>query len=146
MIGSRILLPGESVNITDIGEQPHNRSDNGSTLVCVTDNVNMACCRNRDTGFVGPIGNWIHNNQLVVSLNNAAGSTNLLVRVVYTRQVRLAAVGYPTGPVGDYTCSVPYADGTAATATVSIINVVAGEYITKILLWLLHIRKHKSWI
>ena len=46
---------------------------------------------------------------------------------MYTRQVRLAAIGYPTGPVGNYTCSVPYVNGTTATATVSIINVVAGK-------------------
>ena len=129
MIGTRILLPDVSVNITDIGEQPSDRSDNGSTLVCATDNVNM---RKSDTNGGGsPIGNWINDIQSVLSLGDAAGSTDVFVGVVYTRQVRLAAKGHPTGPLGDYTCRVPYANGTTATATVSLINVMAGEYIIK---------------
>ena len=131
MIGNSILLSNESVNITDIGEQPFNdRTDPGSTLVCVTDNVNRNCCRGGDTGY-GSIGGWYHDNQPVLSLNAVWWLTNTFVRIVHARQVRLAAIGRPTGPVGDYTCSVPYANGTAATATVSIINVVAGEYTIK---------------
>ena len=70
MIGNRVLLPDESVNITDIGEQPSDRSDAETTLVCVTDNVNMACCRGSDTGS-GSIVIWIYNNQPVVFLRNA---------------------------------------------------------------------------
>ena len=49
------------------------------------------------------------------------------MRVVYTHQIHLAAKCHPSGPVRDYTCSVPYANGTTATATVSLINVLAGE-------------------
>ena len=71
MIGTRILLPDEYINITDIGGQPNDRFNPGSTLVCVTDNVNMACCRSSDTGY-GSIGNWIHNNQSVLSVSAAA--------------------------------------------------------------------------
>ena len=129
MMGTRLLLPGESVNITDIGEQPpYDRSDNGSTLVCVTDNVNLKYCWDGESEGI-LIGDWIHNNQPVLSLNNAAGLTDVFVRIVYTCQLHLAAKGHPTGPVGNYTCSVPHTNGTNATATVSLINVLAGEHI-----------------
>ena len=126
MLGTRILPPDESVVITDIGGQPVERNNLGSTLVCVTDNVNMNCCRGRESGGT-PIGDWIHNNELVVPLGSATGLNDIFVRIGYTRQIRLAAVGHPTGPVGDYTCSVPDANGIATTAIVRIIN-FAGEY------------------
>ena len=38
-VGNKEYLSGQLVNITDIGGQPANRSDPGSTLVCVTTNV-----------------------------------------------------------------------------------------------------------
>ena len=128
MLGNRTLLPGQSINITDIGGQPIDRSDPGSTLVCITENVNTNCCRKIDTGGYSSIGGWYLDNQPVLSLNAVWWlTTNAFVRVVNYRQVRLAAVGHPTGPVGNYTCSVPDANGTIINATVSLVNVLAGE-------------------
>ena len=48
MFNGSVYLPGASALISDIGPQPDNRSDPGFTLVCVTVNVNTACCRNND--------------------------------------------------------------------------------------------------
>ena len=44
MLNGAIHLSGASVLISDIGLQPADRSDPGSTFVCVTNNVNTACC------------------------------------------------------------------------------------------------------
>ena len=59
MLENNVYIPGDSVPITDIGPQPGNRSDAGSTLVCVTTNVNTACCRGSDGGA---IGEWYYPN------------------------------------------------------------------------------------
>ena len=48
MLKSSTYIPGASVLISDIGPQLANRSNPGSTLVCVTTDVNTACCRERD--------------------------------------------------------------------------------------------------
>jgi len=127
ILGGR-LLTGNEVNITNIGGQPTTRSDPGSTLVCLTDNVNRNCCRNGDTGN-SRLGGWYHNNTLVMTLSNAStgGSNNVFVSVAYTRQVRLTAIGHPTTPIGVYTCRVPNENGIMIEASITLINVVAGK-------------------
>ncbi len=126
-IGSRTLSDGDSVNITDIGGQPTNRNDPGSTLICDTTAVNMECCRKKDTGMgVGAIGNWYFpNGSAVLTLVNLGQTTHTFYRVVYTQQVRLASRGAPVGPLGIYTCSVPDSNGIPVNATV---NIVPGKY------------------
>ena len=115
ILGNNIYLTGESVVITDIGEQPATRSDPGSTLVCVTTNVNTACCRGSDGGSVG---DWFYpDGSMVPRSNNVGSSTNIFTRFGYTHQVRLGIVGTPSEPLGAYRCDVP--DGMNGTITVS---------------------------
>ena len=115
MLGNIIYLSGESVVITDIGEQQLDRPDPGSTLVCVTTNVNTQCCRGRDGGSVG---DWFYpDGSMVPRSNNVGSSTNIFTRFGYTEHVRLGTVGTPTGPLGVYRCVVP--DGMNGTITVS---------------------------
>ena len=62
MLNNISYLPGDSVLISDIGTQPPDeRSNPGSTLVCVTTNINIACCRAGDNndvtnGTAGAVG------------------------------------------------------------------------------------------
>jgi len=122
------VITGNEVNITDIRGQPTNRSDPGSTLVCVTGNVNNMCCRNLDTGS-GRIGGWYHNDKLVITTNNASNRkiNDVFVSAHYTHQVRLAVIGHPTTPIGEYTCRVPNENGTMIDASISLINIMAGK-------------------
>ncbi len=126
-IGSRTLSDGDSVNIADIGHQPSIRSDPGNTLICDTTNINMECCRKKDTGMgVGAIGNWYFpNGSPVLTLTNLGQTTDTFYRVVHTQQVRLASIGAPVGPLGIYTCSVPNSNGILINATV---NILPGKY------------------
>ena len=120
MLGNNIYLPGDSVLITDIGEQPVTRSDAGSTLVCVTTNVNSDCCRGADGGNVGE---WFYPDGSMVPRLSAIGLTmDIFTRVGYTCQVRLRRVGSPTGPLGAYRCDVP--DGTTGTNVSASINII----------------------
>ena len=97
------------------------RANPGATLVCVTTIVNENCCRKGDTNGVA-IGSWLYPNKSAVAtpadINNR---NNTLVRYVHTRQVRLASVGQPSGPAGEYTCLVPTASGINVSATINIV-------------------------
>ncbi len=124
-IGSRTLGDGDSVNITDIGDQPSNREDPGNTLICDTSYVNVECCRNADSGM-GAIGNWYSPTGPVINLKKLGQTTDILYRIVGAQQVRLASIGAPVGPLGIYTCSVPNTNGTLINATINIINILSG--------------------
>ncbi len=126
-----IYNPGSSINITDIEEQPSDRSDAGSTLVCVTTNVNTECCRASDNPNGGGIGGWLDpNNTLIPAPNALATATNVFYRVHFTEQVRLAIVGgTPSGPLGVYTCVVPDMNGVDASAIITITGTVISLYI-----------------
>ena len=67
MLGNTINLPGDTVNINDIGEQPTDRNNPGMTLVCVATNVNSACCRGNDNNNGGPLGDLLYPNKTSVS-------------------------------------------------------------------------------
>ncbi len=114
--------PGSSINIADIGEQPGDRSDAGSTLVCVTTNVNTQCCRGGDNPNGGGIGGWLDpNNRQIPAPNALSGPTNVFTRYLYTEQVKLAIVGgTPSGPLGVYTCVVPDMNGVDESASITI--------------------------
>ncbi len=120
-----IYNPGSSINITDIGEQPGDRSDAGSTLICVTTNVNTECCRGADNPNGGGIGGWFDPSDRQIPAPNAlGGATNIFTRQLFTEQVRLAIVGgTPTGPLGVYTCVVPDMNGVDVSATITITNI-----------------------
>ena len=112
MLKGVILLPGESVVISDIGPQTSDRSNTGSTLVCVTTNINTACCRRIDNNRVtnataGAVGEWLYPNSTLVP---RPGDVNVVdfARFGNTQQVRLGrVVPDSTTPLGVYTCQVP---------------------------------------
>ena len=109
MLNNDSYQQGNFVLISDIGPQPDDRSDPGSTLVCVTANVNTACCRNGDNNNMkndtaGAVGEWYYPNGTLVHRGNVTGFR----RYGYTHQVRLARVTSSSKlPLGVYTCQVP---------------------------------------
>ena len=120
MHDGNILLSGSSLYIFAIGEQspsPNERSVAGSTLVCVTSNVNEQCCRNSDGGN---IGEWWDPTGTLVIRDNQHRSSSTFTRVGYQEQVRLSRRSDATGPVGRYTCAVPDSSGANITAFIII--------------------------
>ncbi len=88
----------------------------------------MACCRNKDSGGMGAIGNWYTpTGSAVINLVNLGQTTDTLYRVLYAQQARLASIGAPVGPLGIYTCSVPDNNGILINATINIINILSGK-------------------
>ena len=113
-LGNQIYLPGQTINRSDIGEQPSNRSDPGFTLVCVTTNVNTACCRRSDGGNVGE---WYYPNGMIVNrhINSPTGAFH---RTGYQQQVRLAWIYGATVLLGVYRCEVPDEQGNIVSASI----------------------------
>ena len=123
MLNGIIYPPGDSVLISDIGDQPFDRIYPGSTLVCVTANVNAACCRSLDnngltTITAGSVGEWYYPDGSLVP--RPGGNVSDFARISYTHQVRLARVLSPTPPLGVYTCKVPEPNGILHKASIMI--------------------------
>ena len=129
MVENRVYLPGDSVNISDIGTQPDVRSNPGSTLVCITTNVNMNCCRNSDSNGNGRIGNWYYPNEDMVNDPDSASSTNF-TKFVQRQQLRLSSQGAPEGPLGEYRCEIPDGNGGNTNARINIINTLSGKLVS----------------
>ena len=114
-----MYLPGDTILITDIGNDNLNyRSDPGSSLVCVTTNVNTQCCRSADNPNGGSRGEWyLPNGTRILNTKD----TNFY-RGRYTQQVRLNRRNNAISPTGVFTCEVPNdADSTMPhTATITI--------------------------
>ena len=113
-----MYLPGDTVLITDIGVFPFplDPDDPGTSLVCVTSNVNTHCCRGTDGGRVGE---WYFPDDMQVPRN--AESENFS-RSGFKQQVRLNRRNNATGPTGAYECRVPsMGDGAEVTANITII-------------------------
>ena len=103
MLNNVIYYPGDSILISDIGPEGANRTDAGSSLICVTTNVNPDCCRNIDGGAVGE---WFFPNNVIVPRRTDA--TYSFRRRGFTVQVRLTRpTENPAGPPGVYRCEVP---------------------------------------
>ena len=102
-------LPGDAIFLYDIGPQPDDKSDPGSTLVCVTTYINTACCRGADNNNItndtaGAVGEWHYPDGTQVTHSSEIN----FMTVGYTHQVRLAqASSNSTPPLGVYTCQVP---------------------------------------
>ena len=112
-----MYLPGDIIFITDIGsENTNDKSDPGSSLVCVTTNVNTHCCRSIDGGSRGewylPDGTRLLNTP----------NTNNFYRTRYNQTVRLNRKNNGMSPTGVFICEVPNdADSTMNhTATITI--------------------------
>ena len=111
-------LPGDTILITDIGSATS--SDPGSSLVCVTTNVNTNCCRTADGGSRGE---WLSTDGTRI-LNT---DTNFY-RTRHTQQVRLNRRNNVMSPIGVFICVIPDIDSTINhTASINIIS-SGGEY------------------
>ena len=121
-----IYNDGDSVLISDIGRQPADRSNPGPTLVCVTTNINTACCRGADNNGVtnataGAVGEWYYPNGNLVP--RPGGNVVDFARLGFTHQVRLAReVSDSTPPLGVYTCQVPHPSGATVTDTITLME------------------------
>lgn len=98
----KVLLPGDTILITDVGAWSMSSSDPsnpGSSLVCVTSNVNTHCCRSSDGGDVGE---WHFPNGNTVP---RIGSD--FTRSAFRHEVRLSRMNTATMPSGMYECRIP---------------------------------------
>ena len=104
-LSGTVYLPGDTILITDIGsENTEDRSDPGSSLVCVTTSVNTHCCNSASNPNGGGRGEWYFPNRTMVLPTNP--DTNFY-RTRYVQQVRLNQKNNAMSPTGDYTCEVP---------------------------------------
>ena len=118
-----MYLPGDTVLITDIGEFTDRTADGaGSSLVCVTSNVNTGCCRESDGGNVGE---WYFPNGTIVPRNSGASSADF-TRSGFTRQVRLNRRNSATSPTGIYECRVP--DGVTGELVIASVTITTGGH------------------
>ena len=126
--GKILFQHGGSVLISDIKHQDKvDRGNPGDTLVCVTTNINTACCRSKDNNNVtnataGVVGEWYYPDGTLVP--RSGGDVIDFVRVVFTHQLRLAReVSGSTPPLGVYTCEVPHpSTGVLHNASITILK------------------------
>ena len=127
MLNNIVYDQGDTVLIGDIGIQPVNRNVTGSTLVCVTTNVNADCCRGKDnmnnSPYGGKVGEWYYpNGTLVLRPEVNAPVNSAFNRIGHLHQVRLARINaaFPA-PLGVYRCEVPDGnDGTIVSADITL--------------------------
>ena len=116
-----VYLPGDTVLITDIGLSTvgEDRSDPGSSLLCITNNVNIYCCRASDGGNVGE---WFFPDGTIVPRNRDSPNGDF-TKTGFTHQVRLNRRNNAMTPLGTYECRVPHIDTTSTemhTATITL--------------------------
>ena len=109
MLNGIIHPPEDTLYLPDIGSQPDDRRYPGSTLICVTTNINTACCRENDNNGMtnataGAVGEWYYPNGTLVP---SPRKNEDFIRVRYLHQVRLARELFDLPPLGVYTCQVP---------------------------------------
>ena len=122
MLNNVEYLTGDSVLISDVGPEGANRAP-GSSLICVSTNVNTDCCRNADKNNNpngGAVGEWIFPNNTMVP--HSPGTS--FIRRRFTENVRLTR---PTensaGPPGVYRCEVPSAvNGNIVNASIILVS------------------------
>ena len=106
MMNGETYPSGSRILISDIGRSSSTINP-GSSLICMTSEVNSQCCRQSDGGNVGewyfPDGSLVPRNR-----DNPDGD---FTRTGFTQQVRLNRRNEATGPTGIYTCVVPREDG-----------------------------------
>ena len=125
MLNNKIYLPGEVLFISDIGPQPVDRSDPGSTLVCVTSSINTACCNNKT------VVEWFYPNCTTVPHGDESSVIDFAT-FHYTTQIRLAReVDDSAPPVGVYTCEV--SDISTGTIYNASITIQIGKFTVKIM-------------
>ena len=119
-----MYLPGDTVLITDIGEFTATTADGaGTSLVCVTSNVNTECCRGSDGGNVGE---WYFPDGTIVPRYSQDPNADFS-RSAFTHEVRLNRRN--TGamsPTGAYECRVPSLGGGVLVIASIMINGKSG--------------------
>ena len=119
MLNGAVYLPGDTVLITDIGLfdfEAFYPVDPGTSLVCVTTNVNTACCRPRDGGNVGEW--YLPDGTLVPRFGRAPYAD--FSRHGYTQQVRLNRRNNAMTPTGTFECRVPDGSGVLQSAFITL--------------------------
>ena len=118
-LNGTVYLPDDTILITDIGnENTDDRSDPGSSLSCVTNDVNTHCCRSSDNPNGESRGEWYLPDRTRI-LNTP--DTNFF-RTRHNQQVRLNRRNNAMSPTGVFTCEIPN-DGDSTmnhTATITI--------------------------
>ena len=103
ILNGKVYLPGDSINISNIGPQPNHRETPGSTLICVTTNVNKACCTGQNAG-----GEWFYPNGNIVPRARQHTEVVDFARYGFREQIRLGrAISHSAPPLGVYTCQIP---------------------------------------
>ena len=111
---------GATVPITSIGVS--DGEDAGSSLMCVTSNVNTMCCRGADNPNGGAQGNWLWPNGTIVNAN----PNGTITRSDYNQQIRFNRKRTDVlSPTGTYSCVVPAGSDNTKTHTA---NITLGEY------------------
>jgi len=111
MLSGIIYQPGDQILPSNIGPQPSNRINPGATLVCVTTNINTACCRAADnngmtTDKTGSAGEWYYPNGNQVPRPDIEMMKFAIIS--YAQPVRLTRESSDFTPsLGVYTCVVP---------------------------------------
>ena len=124
-----MYLPGDTVLITDIGVFTSVTADGaGSSLVCVTRNVNTECCTGRDNPNGGAVGKWHFPDGTIVPRYSVDPNADFS-RSGFTQQVRLNRRNNAMSPTGAYECRVPPLGGGAlVSASITIINGKSGQW------------------
>ena len=125
-----LYLPGDTLQITDIGSNNYHsylhRSEVGSSLVCITTNVNNICC----DGGIGITAGWF----------NPDGSRDYrshFWQSVYVEQVRLnGRTGdfYSIPTPGVYTCRIPDGRNNTIIHSANITLLLNGEAVSSYML------------
>ena len=106
--------------LADIGSsRTYENNDVTNSLVCVTTNVNRACCRHIDGGA---IGGWHFPNGSKVIRNSRAyyRDQQVFTRSGFTHQVHLNRRRDVMGPLGAYRCIVPEENNTGVLISATI--------------------------
>ncbi len=97
-----------------------NQIDPGPSLVCVTSNVNINCCRGADHPGSGRVGNWFSPNDTIV-IGNSDNPRGNFTRSSHYQQIRLNRKRPDVmSPTGVYTCEVPDGSNTTEIHTANI--------------------------
>ena len=115
-LNDTVYQPGDSILIGDIGESisPENA---GSSLVCVTTNVNTQCCRGSDGRRAGE---WYFPDGTMVPSDRNNRQANF-TRSGFTHQVRLNRRNNAMLPTGTYECRVPHDATEMVNANITLI-------------------------
>ena len=109
MLNNTTHLHGDAVFISDIGPQPADCNNPGSTLVCVTTNVYNPCSGgqyNNETNIgAEEVGEWLYSDNTPVPHHHSNLSD--FITYEYTHQLRLARISdTQPPPLGVYTCKI----------------------------------------